>query len=439
MALIPALILAAAAASGCKAQPRNAPLLVENVTFFGFSVSGTAPDFVTTVATGEVIAGTVSIFDYDGDTVTMTAAITGGSLTAAQAGLTTTFPLTVTAGMIVEFEIEGTAQTAGTVEITVTADDGIHDAITFRLTLNIVQDAAVVFVTQPPATMTTGEPFASPGVQVSVRGPLGNMIVGQSIAIKLTPGADTPALVGTTTATTDPLTGIATFDAVYLTKAGTNYTLVAAVVNGPNFTPATSTPFAVMPVAPAQIVFATQPTTTKLGVPLGPILVHLLDSFGNLATNADTDITLEFGVNPSNATLLGTTTRSAVDGVATFDNVRPDLRGVGYTLIARMSAGAATATSAAFSVVGLPAQLVFLTQPSTTTVGMTITPAVQVGLVDSAGHPHHGVYRHDPAYPRSKSERRIPAVSVCRCGHRNIFHAQHFHGRRRFNHHRQSD
>src|SRR5205807_1063690 len=61
-----------------------------------------------------------------------------------------------------------------------------------------------------------------------------------------------------------------------------------------------------------------------------------------------------------------------------------DKAGTGYTLTAT---GAGSTTSAAFNITaGTATQLVFSVQPSTTTAGAAITPAVQVTAQDASGN-----------------------------------------------------
>src|SRR5207247_8793831 len=88
--------------------------------------------------------------------------------------------------------------------------------------------------------------------------------------------------------------------------------------------------------------------------------------------------TLAIGTNAGGGALAGTATHAAVGGVATFAGLSIDKVGTGYTLTASAT-GPATGTSAAFNITaGTATQLVFSVQPSSTTAGATITPAVQV-------------------------------------------------------------
>src|SRR5207249_876523 len=100
----------------------------------------------------------------------------------------------------------------------------------------------------------------------------------------------------------------------------------------------------------------------------------------------DVTLTITTGTGTSGARLSGTTTAAAVAGVATFSTLSVDKSGPGYTLSATAGSLSGT-TSAAFAVTpGAAAQLAFTTQPSSTTAGAAITPAVQVTARDALGN-----------------------------------------------------
>jgi hypothetical protein len=65
-------------------------------------------------------------------------------------------------------------------------------------------------------------------------------------------------------------------------------------------------------------------------------------------TNSSAPVTVALGGSPTGATLSGTTTKNAVNGVATFNNLSIDKAGYGYTLVAS-SAGLPSATSSSFN------------------------------------------------------------------------------------------
>jgi hypothetical protein len=106
----------------------------------------------------------------------------------------------------------------------------------------------------------------------------------------------------------------------------------------------------VNPAAADHLLFLQQPTDTAAGQTLSPVIVEVVDAFGNIVTgdNGDT-ITLTMGTNPSGGTLGGTLTVTVQSGVGTFGDLSIDLAGDGYTLHATTT-GLADADSASFSI-----------------------------------------------------------------------------------------
>ena len=101
---------------------------------------------------------------------------------------------------------------------------------------------------------------------------------------------------------------------------------------------------------PVKLGFAVQPTATAAGQLIYPaVQVAVQDGFGNTITTSTAQITLAIGNNPSNGLLSGTLTRSAVNGIATFDNLKIDKAGLGYTLTA-FAGNLTSATSEAFDI-----------------------------------------------------------------------------------------
>jgi len=170
---------------------------------------------------------------------------------------------------------------------------------------------------------------------------------------------------------------VATFSGLSIDKVGTGYTLTATGAGS-----TTSTAFNITAGSATQLVFSVQPSTTTAGAAITPAVeVTAQDAGGNTATGFTGNITVAIETNPSSGTLAGTLTHAAVSGVATFPGLSIDKVGTGYTLTAT---GAGSTTSAAFNITaGSATQLVFSVQPSTTTAGAAITPAVQVTALDA--------------------------------------------------------
>src|SRR5207248_165977 len=198
-----------------------------------------------------------------------------------------------------------------------------------------------------------------------------------NITVAIGTNPSTGTLSGTKTVAA--VSGVATFSGLSIDKAGTGYTLTATGAGS-----TTSTAFNITPATATALVFSVQPTNTVAGAAITPAVeVTAQDGNGNTATGFTGNITVAIGTNPSSGALTGTLTHAAVSGVATFSGLSIDKAGTGYTLTAT---GAGSTTSAAFNITaGTATQLVFSVQPSATTAGAAITPAVEVTAQDGSG------------------------------------------------------
>ena len=110
-------------------------------------------------------------------------------------------------------------------------------------------------------------------------------------------------------------------------------------------------------VYPAQLAFDQSPTSAAAGAVLSPAVTVLVeDAAGNVVANDTSSVTLAIGNNLGGGTLSGTLTVTAVNGVATFNNLSIDNAGDGYTLVASDATGNGllTVTSAPFTIVVPP-------------------------------------------------------------------------------------
>jgi alpha-tubulin suppressor-like RCC1 family protein len=108
-------------------------------------------------------------------------------------------------------------------------------------------------------------------------------------------------------------------------------------------------PEAEAPPAATQVAFRIQPTDGHINVTLDAIEVVVSDTDGGVVASSSAPITIALAANPSGATLSGTTTVNAVNGVATFDDLIID-RSASYRLTVE-SPTLSGATSSAFDVV----------------------------------------------------------------------------------------
>jgi uncharacterized repeat protein (TIGR03806 family) len=103
-------------------------------------------------------------------------------------------------------------------------------------------------------------------------------------------------------------------------------------------------------ITPTQVAFTTQPSNVGVGAAITPaVRVTIQDASGNTVATSTASVTLAIGTNPGSATLGGTTTANAVNGVATFSTLSLNNASTGYTLTAS-STGLTGATSTAFNV-----------------------------------------------------------------------------------------
>jgi Fibronectin type III domain len=134
-----------------------------------------------------------------------------------------------------------------------------------------------------------------------------------------------------------------------------------------------------------QLAFMQQPTAAAAGQTLGPIVVNVENQSGNILTGDDSDVTLALA--GGTATLNGTLTVAAVNGVATFTGLSIDAAGT-YTLVASDTADEAPAISSSNIAISPAAasQLVFATGPTSSTAGTAISPSVVVDVEDQFGN-----------------------------------------------------
>lgn len=152
----------------------------------------------------------------------------------------------------------------------------------------------------------------------------------------------------------------------------------------------TGSPLAVsataLAVTPTKLVMVAQPANGTAASALGAVSVAAQTADGVTVTVFTGDVTVALGANPGGATLGGTTTVKAVNGIATFSGLTLNRPGSGYTFVFA-SAGLTSATSSSFNIVaGNPAKLVFSGMPSSVDVGIAIAPPIVVTALDSDGN-----------------------------------------------------
>jgi hypothetical protein len=239
--------------------------------------------------------------------------------------------------------------------------------------------ARLAFTTQPGNTVAGAA--ITPAVRVTIQDAFGNTVPSAagtiSLALAANPSGGT--LAGTTSAAA--VSGVATFGDLSIARAGTGYTLTAS---SGALTSATSSAFDITAGAATRLVFRVAPSSTTAGATLGNVTVELQDANGN-RVDSSRNITVELQ-GGQGATLGGTTTVAASAGVAMFSGLSINRAGTGYRLVAHADQ-AADATSPAFDIShGPAAALAFTVQPSNSSAGVAISPAVKVTLLDAFGN-----------------------------------------------------
>lgn len=250
-------------------------------------------------------------------------------------------------------------------------------------------DTAQMTVEPVPAVVTVqsgGSQTAAVGaalpqpVTVRVKAADNLGVSGVAVNFAVTGGTGTvTSAVDTTDANGDATTGW-TLGSTLGTQS-----LAATLAGSPGLT-ATISATAVVG-SPKQLAFQIEPSNVAANAVMAPALqVVAQDAFGHTVTAFTGNVTLALGANPGSGSLAGTLTVAAVAGVASFGDLALNQPGAGYTLVAG-SSGLSSATSAAFSVSGgVAAQLAFVQQPTSTTAGTAITPAVTVQVRDANGN-----------------------------------------------------
>ncbi|WP_207535893.1 beta strand repeat-containing protein, partial [Desertivirga arenae] len=184
--------------------------------------------------------------------------------------------------------------------------------------------------------------------------------------------------------------GVLSSHSVTLTKAGT-YTLTTLSTTDP-LTVGTSNSFVISPAVVSSMVINQQPSSTAFsGAQLSqqPV-VYLYDAYGNLATNnSTTQVTVSIG--SGTGSLSGTLTKTAVNGIVTFNDLA--ISGSGVQTLSFASSGLNSVTSNTITVSATAPSGLSYTSPNIYTVGAAIT-ALNPTLTGSATS-----YSISPALP----------------------------------------
>ncbi len=228
-------------------------------------------------------------------------------------------------------------------------------------------------ITTQPAGAVSGAPFTTQPV-IAIRDAGGNQTTSTG-AVSVAIASGTGVLSGTTTV--NAVNGVATFANLQLTGSGAH----TLVFSSSGLTSATSASISITAGTATQLTISTQPAGAVSGVNFTtqPVIA-IRDVSGNQTTStASVTAALASGTG----VLSGTTTVSAVNGVATFTNLR--IGGSGPHTLTFTSAGLTSATSGSLTVTQTPASVGIQTQPAGAVNATPFTTQPVVRILDNAG------------------------------------------------------
>lgn len=241
------------------------------------------------------------------------------------------------------------------------------------------------FIAQPQ-NRQAGSAF-SPALQVAIQDANGTTVtsVSRQISVSLDTNPGSATLAGTLTVAT--VNGVAVFPGLSLDRVGIAYRL-RATADGAPLAAAVSSSFNITPASASKLQFLVHPTNALVGSVIAPpVQVTIQDAFGNTATSASNAVSLAITTNPGTGSLGGATTNvTAINGVATFNNLTVSAQGTGY-IVTASAAGLTSAASNPFTVAasGAAIKLRFIVQPTSVTAGTAISPSLQVAIQDASG------------------------------------------------------
>jgi adhesin/invasin len=203
-------------------------------------------------------------------------------------------------------------------------------------------------------------------------------------------GGDAVALA-TTQGTLGPVTdrGDGSYTATLTAPSAPGTATVTGTIGGLAIADDADVEFTPIPPTTTRLVFQQQPTDAVAGAALSPpVIVRAVDNAGTTVVTFAGSVTIGIGANPAAGSLSGTTTVSAVAGIATFTDLSIDQAGSGYTLAAT-SAGLSGATSLPFAVTPGPASGLTTTiaaVPGSLVADGASTSAVTVQVRDGFGN-----------------------------------------------------
>jgi hypothetical protein len=357
-----------AAATGLSGSP---------VTFTANGIAGSPTTIAANSATtqsataGTVVATppSVRVTDVSGNPVTgvvVNFAVTVGGGTIAPASVSTN------ASGIATLTSWTLGVVAGTNTVTATVAGLAGSPVSFSATGTAGAATQLAVVTQP-AGAVNGTAFTTQPV-VEIRDVNGNRTTSTA-AVTVARATGTGTLGGTLTV--NAVNGTAAFAGLAITGVGAHTLSFTST----GLTAATSASFTVAAGTPTQLTITTQPAGAVSGVALTtqPV-VAIRDVNGNLTTST---AAVTASIATGTGTLGGTVTVNAVNGVATFTNLR--INGGGAFTLSFTSTGLTAATSASLTSTQVADSVAIQTQPGGAASGAPFATQPVVRILDNAG------------------------------------------------------
>jgi uncharacterized protein YjdB len=286
--------------------------------------------------------------DVAGDTVTVSIASGGGTLS----GTTTAVTDAQGRAAFPNLAITGTT---GTRTLRFATAGGSLSVVSGNVELLAGPPTQIEMVDQPPSSTPNGATFSA---KVRVRDQSANAVPGITVTAAIDSGA--PALGGTTSVTT-AADGTATFNSLLITGVTGTRKLRFTATGGSNPS-VVSAPVDVTAGVPANLTIQTQPPAQVPNATFFGASVSVTDQSGNPVPNTSVTTTIASGAGQLSGTTVKTTNAS---GIATFDSLMIVGSTGNRTLRFTAAGGSAPqAVSTTVNVVpGSPKQIVIDSQP----------------------------------------------------------------------------
>ena len=226
----------------------------------------------------------------------------------------------------------------------------------------------MVVTAPPPTSVTAGTGFGFQVEAQDANGDLDTQFNGPvTLVLSNFSGGSPDFQAGLTTV--NAVNGVATFSGLELDQAGAYGIFITSGASAPG-----ATGFSIVPAAASQLAVTNQPPVVTQGAPF-EVDVSAEDPFGNVETSFAGNVTLSLAKNPGDATLGGTLTVAAIDGVASFSDLTLNSSDNGYAI----QAVATGLTSAATSAIDV------LPTGATTQLSVTTAPPISSQPAASSG------------------------------------------------------